>query len=66
VPHLDLKPHVSVDEKKRARRERIAALKAQIEEGKYAVDPEALSRKIVDAHLAEKNKADLTPPIDET
>lgn len=53
---LDLKPYVSDDEKKRARRERIAALKAKVKAGTYAVDPEALSRKIVDVHLAAKKK----------
>lgn len=53
------KPQVPEEHKKRVRRERIAELKAEIEAGAYTVDAQALSRKIVDAHLVQnKNKAD--------
>lgn len=36
------------------RQERVAAIKARVEAGTYAVDPEELSRKIIDDHLAKK------------
>lgn len=52
------KRRLSDEQKKRARRERTAALKAQVEAGTYEVDADALSRKIVDAHLVQKKKAD--------
>jgi anti-sigma28 factor (negative regulator of flagellin synthesis) len=42
------------DHPMKARQERLEAIKASIESGTYVVEPEEISRKIIDAHLSEK------------